>query len=202
MDIKLQNIKDIMNAGKILSAMFTALALSGTGMAAYNNHRVMDVYRNATRDVGAQGTAMVVFAGSHDRGCKAVSFKKQSHLGAPIYISGEFDYYSQHGLPCGEQPLLANDTLVFAQAVNTHDNGIRSAEWLKDHGYRSVYLVTDDYHMPRSILELRNGGYNGHIIPVEVQSNITQKEYVIENLKYFIRLAGIPVSRNIQFLSI
>ncbi len=40
-------------------------------------------------------------------------------------------------------------------AVNTQGNARETAAWARKHGFRSLIVVTSDYHMPRSILELR-----------------------------------------------
>ena len=39
-------------------------------------------------------------------------------------------------------------------AVNTQGNARESADWARAHGFRSLIVVTSDYHIPRSILEL------------------------------------------------
>jgi uncharacterized SAM-binding protein YcdF (DUF218 family) len=40
-------------------------------------------------------------------------------------------------------------------AANTAGNAIETARWARTKGYRSLVLVTADYHMPRARLELR-----------------------------------------------
>ena len=40
-------------------------------------------------------------------------------------------------------------------AANTVGNAIETARWARSKGYRSLILVTADYHMPRARLELR-----------------------------------------------
>lgn len=40
------------------------------------------------------------------------------------------------------------------KAVDTMGNADESAEWLRQHHYDSAILVTNNYHMPRSLLEL------------------------------------------------
>jgi len=42
------------------------------------------------------------------------------------------------------------------QAVDTRSNAEETAEWVHAHGYRTVRLVTSDWHMPRARLELRH----------------------------------------------
>lgn len=40
-------------------------------------------------------------------------------------------------------------------AMDTIGNANETARWISDHGYRRVLVVTNNYHMPRSLLELR-----------------------------------------------
>jgi uncharacterized SAM-binding protein YcdF (DUF218 family) len=40
------------------------------------------------------------------------------------------------------------------EALNTIGNAQESAKWVRDHAFNSVILVTNNYHMPRSLLEL------------------------------------------------
>jgi uncharacterized SAM-binding protein YcdF (DUF218 family) len=41
-----------------------------------------------------------------------------------------------------------------ADAVDTRSNGEETAAWVKTHGYRTVRLVTSDWHAPRARMEL------------------------------------------------
>ena len=40
-------------------------------------------------------------------------------------------------------------------AADTKGNAAETAAWVKDKGFKSLIVVTADYHMPRAILELR-----------------------------------------------
>ncbi|MBX3595370.1 YdcF family protein [Sphingomonas sp.] len=40
-------------------------------------------------------------------------------------------------------------------AVDTRSNADETAQWVRRHGFRSVRLVTADWHLPRAKLELR-----------------------------------------------
>lgn len=40
-------------------------------------------------------------------------------------------------------------------AMDTIGNANETASWIHDNGYRSILVVTNNYHMPRSLLELR-----------------------------------------------
>jgi len=41
------------------------------------------------------------------------------------------------------------------EAVDTRSNARETADWVKAHGYKSVRLVTSDWHMARASMELR-----------------------------------------------
>jgi uncharacterized SAM-binding protein YcdF (DUF218 family) len=41
------------------------------------------------------------------------------------------------------------------EAQNTIGNARETAAWLRKEGYRDIYLVTSNYHMPRSLVEMR-----------------------------------------------
>lgn len=74
----------------------------------------------------------------------------------------------QHNLDCCV-------TLGF-KAKNTIQNVKETEEWLKAENYKSIYLVTSNYHMPRALLEFnkRLKGINIHpypIIPKTVDMN-------------------------------
>lgn len=67
-------------------------------------------------------------------------------------------------------------------SVDTISNARESARWLKGHGFRSVRLVTSDWHMRRAELELIHAvGRDVRIVPDAVPSDpsLTQlfKEY-------------------------
>lgn len=40
-------------------------------------------------------------------------------------------------------------------ALNTAGNAFETALWVKKYNYKTIYVVTNDYHMPRSLLELK-----------------------------------------------
>lgn len=54
------------------------------------------------------------------------------------------------------------------EATNTVGNAQETAAWLEAEGYRSFYLVTSYYHMPRSLLEFREANPDATILPAPV----------------------------------
>jgi uncharacterized SAM-binding protein YcdF (DUF218 family) len=51
------------------------------------------------------------------------------------------------------------------RALNTVDNAMQTAAWVKNHGFRSLIVVTSNYHMPRSLIELRQHMPDVEMIP-------------------------------------
>ncbi len=45
------------------------------------------------------------------------------------------------------------------RARNTIGNAIETRRWMRDHGFRSLIVVTSNYHMPRTLIEL------DHVLP-------------------------------------
>lgn len=56
-------------------------------------------------------------------------------------------------------------------ALDTAGNASETAHWIKQHGYRSLRLVTSSYHMPRSLLEFKRALPDVRIIPHPVFSD-------------------------------
>lgn len=78
--------------------------------------------------------------------------------GARLLISGVNQATPDRDL----EPLLGVDAATFAccvetgrAAVNTVGNADETRAWIDRHGLRHVIVVTDGYHMPRALLELR-----------------------------------------------
>ncbi|MDG1153709.1 MAG: YdcF family protein [Alphaproteobacteria bacterium] len=57
------------------------------------------------------------------------------------------------------------------QAKTTFDNAIEVANFIKKNNYKSIYLITSKFHMPRSMYEVRHRLPNIKIIPYPVNNN-------------------------------
>lgn len=84
------------------------------------------------------------------------------------------------------------------EAKNTRGNAVEVAKWVKDHNYKTIRLVTANYHMPRSYFELSNEMPDIKIIknpvfPEEIKldgwwrNGITKKIMISEYNKYIAR---------------
>jgi uncharacterized SAM-binding protein YcdF (DUF218 family) len=56
-------------------------------------------------------------------------------------------------------------------AINTLGNAIATREWVKRRGFRSLIVVTSNYHMPRAMAELANQLPDVQLIPFPVVSD-------------------------------
>jgi uncharacterized SAM-binding protein YcdF (DUF218 family) len=57
------------------------------------------------------------------------------------------------------------------KAVNTVGNGRETAQWARAEGYRTLIVVTADYHMPRAMLELRAALPEAELTPYPIQTS-------------------------------
>lgn len=90
------------------------------------------------------------------------------------------------------QRLFACCVELGQEAVDTRSNGAESADWVKRNRYRSVRLVTTDWHMRRARLELGQALAPG----VEIRADAVRSEpnltvLLKEYHKYLLRRAAI-----------
>jgi len=75
-------------------------------------------------------------------------------------------------------------------SVDTIDNAEESAGWATKNGYKSVYLVTADYHMRRSLLLMQEALPNCKIIPHPVTADISLQAFALEYTKFIVTVAS------------
>lgn len=78
------------------------------------------------------------------------------------------------------------------EAVDTRSNADETAAWVRKHGYRSVRLVTADWHVPRAKLELGNAldgavEIRGDGVPTNARFTMLLREYH----KYLVRRVAL-----------
>jgi uncharacterized SAM-binding protein YcdF (DUF218 family) len=61
-------------------------------------------------------------------------------------------------------------------AVNTTGNAIETRQWVADQGFRSVIVVTSNYHMPRTMAELRRRMPDVALVPFPVVTDKMRSE--------------------------
>jgi uncharacterized SAM-binding protein YcdF (DUF218 family) len=62
------------------------------------------------------------------------------------------------------------------EARNTIDNAAETRDWVAQKGYRSLIVVTSNYHMPRALAELGRAMPGVTLIPYSVVDNNVQLE--------------------------
>lgn len=53
-------------------------------------------------------------------------------------------------------------------AINTHSNAVETRRWARERGFKSLIVVTSNYHMPRAIVELSHAMPEVELIPFAV----------------------------------
>lgn len=82
------------------------------------------------------------------------------------------------------------------EAIDTRSNAEETARWVEAHRYRSVRLVTSDWHMPRARLELAHAlGGDVELVGDGVPSNPRLSSLVGEYNKFLIRRVALWVGR-------
>ena len=101
--------------------------------------------------------AIVVLTGGYQRIDNAIGLLKKG-AGNRLLISGVNPTTSGNQI----RKLTQSSSALFEccvdmgyEAVDTIGNANETARWISDHRFRRVLVVTNNYHMPRSLLELR-----------------------------------------------
>lgn len=58
-------------------------------------------------------------------------------------------------------------------ALDTAGNASETARWIRSHHYKTVILVTNNYHMPRSLAEIRRADNHSDFIPYPVENGLS-----------------------------
>ena len=107
-------------------------------------------------DPGA-ADAIIVLTGGQSRIDAAVNLLK-SGKGKRLLISGVHPTARLRDLQAvtgGDKTLFSCCVDIDHAALDTVGNAEESAKWVTSHAYNRVILVTNNYHMPRSLLEMR-----------------------------------------------
>lgn len=76
-------------------------------------------------------------------------------------------------------------------STNTVSNAREAIVWARNHGYKSLILITSDYHMPRTLKIFEGVAGDIEIIPHPVKSEISPFGLALEYNKYLLSLAGL-----------
>jgi uncharacterized SAM-binding protein YcdF (DUF218 family) len=79
------------------------------------------------------------------------------------------------------------------ESVDTRSNAEETAQWLRRNRFKTVRLVTTDWHMPRARFELARQTDDIDVIGDAIQSNPSFTQLFTEYNKYLLRHAAILI---------
>jgi uncharacterized SAM-binding protein YcdF (DUF218 family) len=128
--------------------------------------------------VNPKADAIVVLTGGYQRVDLGVQLL-ESGAGQRLLISGVNPATTSNHL----RLLTKSSTGLFEccvdlghDALDTAGNATETARWIKAHHFRTVILVTNNYHMPRSLAEIRRADDQSDFIPYPVEEGLSLDE--------------------------
>lgn len=149
-----------------MAALFVALAF-GAGLLVFVAELPQPA---AARPAPADG--VVVFTGGGDRIASAMALLNDG-VGKRLLISGVNPDVTRPDLAAiwpGAPELFECCVDLGVEARSTRGNANELDEWTRAHGYKSLVLVTSEYHMPRALVEARDRLPDVAITPYAVAS--------------------------------
>ncbi|TPO10240.1 YdcF family protein [Mesorhizobium sp. B1-1-5] len=104
----------------------------------------------------ARADAIIVLTGGQSRLDAAMELLA-SGKGERLLISGVHPSATKRQLQAamgGDKQLFSCCVDIDRAALDTIGNAEESAKWVENHAYGSIIVVTNNYHMPRSLLEM------------------------------------------------
>ncbi len=114
------------------------------------------------------GKNIVVLTGGRHRISYMLRLLRE-HNPQNIFISGVHEKTTLKNI-FGNTDLTGVQIILGRQAKNTEGNAIEIREWVKNNGINSIVLVTSDYHMRRSRMEIRHVCADLQVFPCAVKS--------------------------------
>ncbi|ESQ85946.1 hypothetical protein AEAC466_01830 [Asticcacaulis sp. AC466] len=180
---------------RTLIALFVALLLWTAGLFVFAD-RVID--STPAQEPEEAADAIVVLTGASDLRLKEGMQLLERRKGQRMFISGvnpEVKRPELMSVTEGSKRLYECCVDLGYEAENTVGNAKEIAEWARGHDFYTLIVVTSDYHMPRSLLELKADMPGATLIPYPVatpdvdargwwKSRKGQRIIVLEYCKY------------------
>jgi len=156
-----------------------ALLLSfALGFALFSTH----VARLAAPQAQKAADAIIVLTGGQSRIDAAVELLRTGK-GKRLLISGVNPIARSEDLRLAtgaKKSLFACCVDIDHAALDTIGNAAESAKWMDANAFASAIVVTNNYHMPRSLLEMRRAGGSLELIPYPVvNTRIDRGEWLL-----------------------
>ena len=167
------------------------------------------VRRLAPADEPARADAIVALTGPSAERVNAAIRLLEEDKGERVLISGvnrEVRRAELRELTPGSNRLFNCCVDLGFEAENTTGNAQEIAAWARAKGYDSLIVVTSDYHMPRSLVEIRSAAPGIELTPYAVETPalddsrwwkaaVTARRMTLEYMKYLAALAKAGVRR-------
>lgn len=149
----------------IVAALAIAFVGAGIGFIAF-----LSQLRGAEIRPARNADGIVVLTGGSSRVSDAMELLAGGY-GKRLLISGVHPTNAasdiSRSLP-DNQSLLGCCVDLDRSAVNTRSNAAEARRWARDRGFKSLIVVTSNYHMPRAIVELSHAMPDITLIPFAV----------------------------------
>lgn len=147
----------------------------------------------------AHADGIIVLTGGKFRVREAVQLLARGK-GGRLLISGVHRHTSKRALRRlmpGHGHLFNCCIDIGYQARNTIGNAREARDWAKQHGFRSLIVVTSSYHMPRSLAEIAHHLPNTKLIPFSV----VPKDFHVQKWWAYPGTARLLFSEYVKFLT-
>jgi uncharacterized SAM-binding protein YcdF (DUF218 family) len=190
--------------GLVLAVLAIVVAAAGIGFLAF-----LSQLREAEARPDRKADGIVVLTGGSSRVSDAMELLAAGY-GRRLLISGvhRSSAVADISRSLSEHQSFLNCCVdLDRSAINTRSNAAQTRLWVQERGFRSLIVVTSNYHMPRAIFELSHALPDIVLIPYAVvgekwrdepwwASSATVRLLLSEYLKYVaaevrVRLAGI-----------
>ncbi len=178
---------------KTLAALLIALMIWGLGLLAFSTR----VDHSTPAPPPPVSDGVVVLTGASNLRLEAATKLLEDGKGKRLLISGvnrEATRADVQTVTKAVKPIYDCCVDLGFAAANTIGNARETAEWAKSKDYRSLILVTADYHMPRAMLELHAAMPDVKLSPYPVKTDlnahrwwktgISARRMIVEYCKY------------------
>jgi uncharacterized SAM-binding protein YcdF (DUF218 family) len=168
-DDRLHDAPDVAPRGWLRATIVAVLALVFVG-AAIGFVGFLSLLRGAEIKPARSADGIVVLTGGSSRVSDAMELLAGGY-GKRLLISGVHPTNAasdiSRSLP-DHQSLLNCCVDLDRSAVNTRSNAAEARRWAYERGFKSLIVVTSNYHMPRAIVELSHAMPEMQLIPFAV----------------------------------
>jgi uncharacterized SAM-binding protein YcdF (DUF218 family) len=152
--------------GTLVAVLATAFVGAAVGFVGF-----LSQLRGAESEPAQTADGIVVLTGGSSRVSDAMELLAGGY-GKRLLISGVHPTNAvsdiSRSLPDNNQSLLTCCVDLDRSAVNTRSNAAETRRWAHERGFKSLIVVTSNYHMPRAIVEMSHAMPDIALIPFAV----------------------------------